>query len=102
VYWAETWLFGGSDPKPRRPCVVVRAPASEVDSVHVITRSTEPGIRGVAHPPDPQLDLNEQGTFSLRRLHSAEVRLFQPPQVELKGLLPEPYLGRVLKMYEEG
>ena len=102
MYWAETWIFGGSDPKPRRPCVVVRAPTSATDTVHVITRTTEPGIRGVSHPPDSGLGLNEQGVFSLRRVHSAEARLFRPPQVEYSGPLPDPYLSQVIKMYVEG
>lgn len=102
MYWADTWIFGGSDPEPRRPCVVVRAPSSKTDAVHVITRTTEPGIRGVSHPPDPKLKLNKPGIFSLRRLHSAEARLFRPPQVEYSGSLPDPYLSQVIKMYEEG
>jgi len=102
VYWADTWIFGGSDPKPRRPCMVVRAPMSEADVVMVITRTTEPGVRGVTHPPDRTMGLDEPGVFAGRRLHSAEARLFRPPQVEYVGMLPEPYLSQVHNLYEEG
>jgi mRNA-degrading endonuclease toxin of MazEF toxin-antitoxin module len=56
VYWTETWIFGGSDPKPERPCVVVREPTSITDLVVVITRTSDPAIRGVQHPKDLSLD----------------------------------------------
>lgn len=102
VYWADTWIFGGSDPKPRRPCVVVRAPASATDVVVVITRTTDLSFPGVAHPPDPNLGLAEPGVFSLRHLRHAEARYFRPPQVTHAGPLPEPHLSRVLRLYDEG
>jgi hypothetical protein len=102
VYWAATWIFGGSDPKPERPCVVVRAPTSETDVVMVITRTTDLTERGVRHPRDPVLGLNEDGVFAGRRLHSAEARHFRPPQVRHAGALPEPYRSRVIALYEEG
>jgi hypothetical protein len=68
----------------------------------VITRTTELTERGVQHPRDPVLGLNEDGVFASRRLHSAEVRLFRPPQVRHAGTLPEPYRSRVMALYEEG
>lgn len=101
MYWAATWIFGGDDPKPNRPCVVVRAPTTALDIVVVITRTTEE-VDGVVHPPDPALDLNEEGCFALRNHRHAEVRLFQPPQVDRVGWLGEPYLSRVLELYREG
>jgi hypothetical protein len=82
--------------------MVVRAPTSETDVVMVITRTTEPGVRGVPHPPDRAMGLNKPGVFAGRRLHSAEARLFRPPQVDYVGVLPEPYLSQVLRLYEEG
>lgn len=82
--------------------MVVRAPASATDVVVVITRTTDPGVPGVAHPPDPSLGLAEPGVFSLRYLRHAEARHFRPPQVAHAGRLPEPYLSRVLRLYEEG
>lgn len=41
IYWTETWIFGGSDPKLERPCVVVREPTSIMDLVVVITRTSD-------------------------------------------------------------
>lgn len=102
VYWAETWIFGGSDPKPRRPCTVVRAPVSLTDVVFVITRTTDKELRGVEHPADAGLGLNKPAVFPLTNLRHAEARLFTPPQVERVGILPEPYLSRLLKLYEDG
>lgn len=80
---------------------MVRAPTSELDIVVVITRTTEK-VGGVAHPPDPELGLNQEGYFALRNQRHAEARLFQPPQVERVGRLEEPYLSRVLELYREG
>lgn len=101
LYWAETWIFGGSDPKPERPCVVVREPTSMTDLVVVITRTSDTDRRGVQHPPDSSLDLNKAGVFSLRHLRSAEARLFVAA-AELAGPLPEPYLTQVRELYEKG
>lgn len=101
IYLVETWIFGGSDPKQNRPCVVVREPASETDLVMVITRTSDTDVRGVQHPQDPSLRLTLPGVFSLRHLRSAEARLFMAA-VEFRGELPEPYLTRVKDLYEKG
>lgn len=102
MYWVETWILGGADPKARRPCVVVRAPVSDSDIVMVITRTSDTDARGVSHPRDPSLGLTEPGVFEGRRLHSAEMRQFKPPFAEHAGTLPEPYFSRVVNLYEEG
>lgn len=101
VYWTETWIFGGSDPKPERPCVVMREPTSTTDLVVVITRTSDTDVRGVQHPKDPSLGLNKPGAFSLRHLRSAEARLFLAAG-QLRGSLPEPYLTQVKELYEKG
>jgi mRNA-degrading endonuclease toxin of MazEF toxin-antitoxin module len=100
LYWVDPRIYADADQKDRRPVVVVRAPKNQLDRVHVITRTSDTSVPGVQHPADPSLELDKNGVFALKHYRRIEAVEFVPPDVELKGPLPEPYLGRVLDMWE--
>jgi hypothetical protein len=54
-------------------------------------------MRGIRHPADRSLTLDRDGTFS--SLESAEQQLWKPENVELLGVLPEPYLNQVIARF---
>ena len=102
LFWVDTWIYADADKKPRRPLVVVQAPRDWLQRVHVITRTSDTDRSGVEHPAEPALGLSENGVFSLKHYRHVEAQVFVPPAVELIGVLPEPYLGAVLTMWENG
>jgi hypothetical protein len=102
VYWVDTWILSGKDPRPARPVVVVRAPSSDLERVFVITSTKDVSESGVHHPADPSLELPVESVFALKNLRSAEARYFKPPQVRLVGKMGDPYLSEVLGLYEKG
>jgi len=99
IYWVETWIFGGSDPKPRRPAVVVQVPSNQLGFVHVITRTSDTDVHGVRHPRDASIGCNEDGVFAMKHHRSALVSAFME-NADLVGGLPEPYLSQVQELWE--
>lgn len=95
VYWVETAILDAYDVEPRRPAVVVQVPETLDGRITVVTRTTKPGIPGVAHDPDPDLGLRKPGTFSYVR--TAEARLWKRPHVEWMGTLDEDALKLVIE-----
>jgi mRNA-degrading endonuclease toxin of MazEF toxin-antitoxin module len=101
LYWVETWIFGGDDPKPNRPVVVVQAPRTRLHRVHVIARTTNTSIPGVVHSPDSAHHaVNKPGVFSMKFHRSAEAVVFVKPTVELVGVVDPECLTEVLEMWE--
>lgn len=99
VYQINTIIYTfGTDPAPERPVVVLAVPTSSgsVAPIQIVTRTSQdaPGIR---HPSDRALKLNKDGVFS--DLGSVEQSLWRPGNVELLGVLPEPYFSRVMERF---
>ena len=99
IYQINTIIYTfGTDPAPERPVVVLAVPTSSgsVAPIQIVTRTSQdaPGIR---HPSDRALKLNKDGVFS--DLGSVEQSLWRPGNVELLGVLPEPYFSRVMERF---
>jgi len=88
----------GIDPAPERPAVVVAVPPDpeSMAPLRVVTRTSQP-VPGIAHPADRSLRLNKDGVFS--DLVTVERSLWRPGNVELVGVLPEPYLALVMERF---
>lgn len=99
VYWIDTRITL-SDQKARRPLVVVQVPVDHLGFVHTITRTSDQDRNGIPHPADASLGLSEDGVFSMKHHRRIAAHDFAPPWVELMGTLPDPYLARVLDMWE--
>lgn len=95
VYWIATEILDGYDVEPRRPAVVVQVPSTVDGRITVVTRTSQPGVPGVSHDPDPDLGLDKPGTFSY--LRTAEARLWKRPQVEWMGMLDENLLKLIIE-----
>lgn len=89
------------DPRLARPIVVVRVDPDPDSDIHFVARTKDRSADGVDHPRDRELDLNLDGVweptpYSMRRQRLSE------PGVDRRGVVPEPYLSEVLKMWREG
>jgi hypothetical protein len=89
----------GHDPAAARPAVVVVVPADPGSRfpVQIVTRTSKPVPSGIRHPADPTLKLELDGVFA--DLASVEQQLWRPENVELRGILPEPFLSDVLRRF---
>src|ERR1700735_2132026 len=95
LYLVETWLYGG-DPKPTRPAVVVKAPRSRLDVVHIITRTSDTTEDGERHEAVTAMELTLPGVFSLQYYRRVEAARFHPPSVHRLGVLDPDCLERVV------
>ena len=96
-YRVNTLIYG-QDKAAARPAVVVCVPPSQASKspIRIVTRTSK-HERGIKHPADKSLNLDRDGTFSV--LVSVEQQLWRPENVELLGVLPEPYLAQVIERF---
>jgi hypothetical protein len=100
LYRVNTVIYTfGHDPAPARPAVVLCVPPSQASKspIRLVTRTSKPA-RGIKHPADKSLGLDRDGTFSV--LVSVEQQLWRPENVELLGVLSDPYLNRVIERFD--
>jgi mRNA-degrading endonuclease toxin of MazEF toxin-antitoxin module len=104
LYRIETAIMSGSDPKPKRPAVVIRMPPPGLGVVTVLTRTTQVNrYRGVRHPRDAAIGLTKDGVFSLQHTRTLDLRYFLVPQaVEYLADVEEDILIQLLKLWENG
>jgi hypothetical protein len=95
VYRVNTIIYLlGNDPAAARPAVVIEVPLEGVSHspIRIVTRTSK-RAPGVPHPADNSLQLDRDGVFS--DLISVERQLWRSENVELLGVLPEPYMCAV-------
>jgi hypothetical protein len=100
LYLVNTTIYMiGHDPAAARPAVVVVVPAEPGSRfpIQIVTRTSKPVPGGVRHPADRALQLECDGVFA--DLTSVEQQLWRPENVELRGMLPEPFLSDVLRRF---
>lgn len=99
VYRVNTLIYTfGHDKAAARPAVVLCVPPDPASKspIQLVTRTSQPAP-GIKHPADKSLGLDRDGTFST--LVSVEQQLWKPENVELLGMLPEPYLTQVIERF---
>jgi hypothetical protein len=99
LYRVNTIIYTfGHDPAAERPAVVIGVPASGIrhSPIQLVTRTSK-RVPGVEHPADVSLQCDRDGVFS--DLVSVEQQLWRPQNVACLGVLPEPYLSRVLRRF---
>jgi hypothetical protein len=99
LYRVNTIIYTfGHDPAAERPAVVIGVPASGIthSPIQLVTRTSK-GVPGVEHPADISLGCDRDGVFS--DLVSVEQKLWRPESVICLGVLPEPFLSRVLRRF---
>jgi hypothetical protein len=99
LYLVNTNVYSfAHDPAADRPAVVLCVPSDQVarSPIHLVTRTSKP-VAGVGHPADRSLGCGCDGVFS--DLVSVEQQLWHPENVELRGILPEPFLFEVLRRF---
>jgi hypothetical protein len=99
LYRVNTLIYAfGHDKAAARPAVVLCVPPSQASKspIQLVTRTSKPA-RGIEHPADMSLNLDRDGTFSV--LVSVEQQLWRPENVELLGVLSEPYLTQVIERF---
>ena len=92
VYWVDTIVLDGRDPKPNRPVLVVSIPQN--DYITVVTRTTDLAQSGAFSPASPDLRLNKPGVWSWPQ--TAEVSMWFPPQVRWCGAVDKSELEEVI------
>ncbi|WP_433521682.1 hypothetical protein ACQPZ2_30880 [Nocardia pseudovaccinii] len=94
----NTTIYWSNDPAAARPVVVLCVPPAETPHgvIQFVTRTSK-SVQGIQHPADTSLQLDRKGVFS--HLASAEQHLWAPQNVELLGVLKDPYLTRVLERF---
>jgi mRNA-degrading endonuclease toxin of MazEF toxin-antitoxin module len=104
LYWIDTALMTGKDPKPRRPAVVIRLAPVGLDVVTVLTRSTQVlDLHGVFHPKNPALGLTKDGVFALKHVRSLDPKYFGVQHaVEFVGDVEPSTLAQLLQLWEDG
>ena len=83
LYWVDKEVFGRTDPKPRRPYVVVALPDVGRPDLVVVRRSTTAGT-GVSHDEHREVGL-QKGWFC--ELRSAPTALWTVKMVSEVGLV---------------
>lgn len=100
VFVVHPKLYNPNDPKTERPIVVVHVEASATGDVHIRARTSDTDAEGVPHAADRRLGLERAGTWE-----PIPYRIWRPllaePAVERRGMLGEPYLSEVLRMFRE-
>lgn len=99
LYLVSTIIYSfGFDPAADRPAVVICVPPDRAarSPIQLVTRTSKP-VPGVLHPADMSLKCDRDGVFS--DLVSVERQLWTPQNVELLGVLPDPYLSDVLRRF---
>lgn len=99
LYLVNTIIYSfGSDPAADRPVVVFCVPPNQVlhSPIQLITRTSK-SVPGVRHPADLSLGCDRDGVFS--DLVSVEQQLWKPQNVELLGVLPDPFWTQVLERF---
>lgn len=99
LYLVETITYVlGTDPAADRRAVVITVPPGPEfrSPVQIVTRTSK-NAPGVAHPADLSIGCDRDGVFS--DLRSVEQQMWRPGNVILLGVLPEPYLSRVLERF---
>jgi hypothetical protein len=106
LYRVDTTIFTfGNDPAAKRRAVVIAVPPVTVSrspirlvtrTSKLVTRASKP-VAGIRHPADPSLKCDKDGVFS--DLASVEQQLWRPENVEYLGILPEPFLSKVLERF---
>lgn len=99
LYLVETIVYAlGTDPAADRPAVVITVPPGpgSKSPIQVVTRTSKK-VPGVAHSADLSIGCDRNGVFS--DLVSVEQQLWRPGNVLRLGVLPEPYLSRVLERF---
>jgi hypothetical protein len=99
LYRVNTIIYTfGHDPAAERPAVVIGVPMSTIKHtpIQLVTRSSKT-VPGVEHPADISLGCDRDGVFS--DLVSVEQKLWRPENVVCLGVLPEPFLSRVLRRF---
>ena len=92
VYWVDTEVLYGRDPKPDRPVLVVSIP--QIDYITVVTRTTDLAQSGAFSPASPDLRLNKPGIWS--RPRTAKVSMWFPPKVRWCGAVDKSELEEVI------
>lgn len=101
IYWVETKLLSGTDPKMKRPVVVVALPPPDLPDVRVLSRTSNINQSGIAHPANPALGLFKPGVFAHRFLRSIDEKYFRVgAAVEYIGMLEPEYLGKMMEWWE--
>lgn len=99
LYRLNTIIYTfGYDPAAERPAVVIGVPASGIthSPIQLVTRTSKK-VPGVDHPAAISLGCDRDGVFS--DLVSVEQKLWRPENVVCLGVLPEPFLTRVLRRF---
>lgn len=99
LYLVETIIYTlGTDPAADRPAVVITVPPglASKSPIQLVSRTSQ-SVAGVAHPADFSVGCNRNGVFS--DLVSVEQQLWRPGNVLRLGVLPEPYISRVLDRF---
>jgi hypothetical protein len=99
LYLVNTTIYSiGYDPAADRPAVVICVPPEPPSRspIRLVTRTSK-SVPGVPHPADVALRLNLDGVFS--DLVSVERQMWRPENVEYLGVLPEPFLSKVLERF---
>jgi hypothetical protein len=99
LYLVNTTIYTfGHDPAADRRAVVISVPLDPASRspIQFVTRTSQ-NVPGVRHPADLSLGCDRDGVFS--DLASAEQQMWTPQNVELLGVLPEPFLSQVLRRF---
>lgn len=100
VWWVESWVLSAGDVKLSRPVVIVQGPRNGLAVAIVWARTSDVSIPGVFTPARVVPGLTKDGIVAPRHQHSIEVSKLTAPIARFLGVLPEPYLSRVVEMWE--
>lgn len=102
LYRVETALLSGSDPKPKRPAVVVALPAYGLSDVSLLARTSNLSAPGIKHEANDGIGCTLPGVFGFRFVRSLDVRYFAVPQVaRYLGMVEEDVFARIMTWWEK-
>lgn len=103
LYRVDTVLLTGTDPKPKRPVVVIAPAPPGLPTVRVLARTSDIHAKGVAHPANASLGLTLPGVFGFQFLRSLDEKYFKvTSSVEYLGMLEDQYFEQILHWWENG
>lgn len=99
LYLVRTLLYSSTDPAAARRAVVVQVPPapSPAARIRIATRTSDMSAAGVPHPQDLSIGCDLDGVFS--DAGSCTASSWRPGNVKILGVLPEPFLTRVLEWF---
>lgn len=101
LYRVETIWLSGTDPKAKRPLVVLAMPGYGLTDVPLLARTTQLGMSGVPHAANTSIGCTKDGVFAFKFLRRLDITHFAyAERAQYLGDVDAVTFGAIIKWWE--